>query len=329
MRDKALTLLKIAISLALIAWAFSRVPLAEVGEQLASARPVYLVAALGAFILAILADGAKWHVLLRAQGFAVSRRTVIKFQFVGFFFNNFLPAANLGGDLMRGYGLARATEQPAGAAVSVLLDRAIGFLAYMSSAVVASVIAVNVWGREELRPVQIVAVAAALASLAALGLLLSRRVRTVIGRVFAWRPLSALGRPWQHVSHALDAYSNRTGVFVVVFGIALAGLVCTVLVNWLVSQAMGGEMTLPMIFLFNPLIALVLILPISIGGLGVSQAAYPFFYGMAGVSPEHALAVSLLVQLIQLVASLPGGYFWLTNRRASQAPAEPVRESAS
>jgi hypothetical protein len=48
-----------------------------------------------------------------------------------------------------------------------------------------------------------------------------------------------------------------------------------------------------------------------------------------GLSPQHVLAVSLLVQLIQSVASLPGGYLWLTNRRASQAPVEPLKESAS
>jgi len=327
MRERAMAVLKIAISIGLIAWTFSRVPLAEVGSQLASARPAYLVAALVAFVLAILADGAKWHVLLRAQGFSVPRTTVFRFQFIGFFFNNFLPSANLGGDIMRGFGLARLTERPAAAAISVLLDRGMGFLAYMSSAVVASIIAVNVVGREELRQVQGVAALAVLAIVIGLGLLLSRRLRAHITRLFAWRWLSALARPWEHISHALDAYHHRSAALPTAFGIALLGILCTALVNWLVSQAMGGQMALPMIFLFNPLIALVLMLPISVGGLGVSQAAYPFFYGMAGVSTEHALAVSLLVQLTQLLASLPGGFFWLRARRAAETPARSAERS--
>jgi len=321
----ATALLKIAVSLGLVAWRFSRVPLAEVGQQLASARPGYLVAGLGVFVLAILADGAKWHVLLRAQGFTLPRRTVFRFQFIGFFFNNFLPAANLGGDVMRGYGLARLTERPADAAVSVLLDRGLGFLAYMSSALVASIIAVNVLGRAELRPVQGVAVLAVAAILVGFGVLLSRRLRALVTRVFDWRPLRALAPLWNRISQALDLYRHRIGALRAAFGIALLGIFCTALVNWLVSQAMGGELPLPLIFLINPLIALVLMLPISIGGLGVSQAAYPLLYGMAGVSAEHALAVSLLVQLTQLLASLPGGYFWLRTRRA--APAGSAGES--
>lgn len=326
MKDRALALLKVAVSVGLVAWTFSRIPLAEVGSQLAAARPGYLLAALAAFVLAILADGAKWHVLLRAQGFTLPRRTVFRFQFIGFFFNNFLPSANLGGDIMRGFGLARLTERPADAAVSVLLDRGLGFLAYMSSALVASIIAVNVLGRAELRPVQAVAVLALVAILVGIGLLLSRRLRALLTRVFGWRPLQPLAPLWEHISHALDIYRHRTAALRTAFGIALLGIICTALVNWLVSQAMGGEMTLPMIFLINPLIALALMLPISIGGLGVSQAVYPFFYGAVGVSAEHALAVSLLVQLIQLVASLPGGLFWLRNRRGARAQpgAEPV-----
>jgi uncharacterized protein (TIRG00374 family) len=284
---------------------------------------------LAVFALDILTDGAKWYVLLRAQAFAVPLKTVFKFQFTGFFFNNFLPSANLGGDFMRGFGLARLTERPAGAAVSVVVDRAIGLLAYMSLAVVASVVLVNVGGRGELRGLQAMAVLIAVAIVAVLGLLLSRRARAGVARVFRRRRLARLAKPWAGISSALDDYRSHPGALAAAFGIALIGIGCASLAIWLVSQAMGGEMTLAVILLFNPMIALVLMLPISFGSLGVSQAAYPFFYGLAGVTAEHAVAVSLVAQLVQLVASLPGAYFWLTNRRATQAPGEPLKESAS
>jgi hypothetical protein len=97
--------------------------------------------------------------------------------------------------------------------------------------------------------------------------------------------------------------------------VALLGILCTTLVNWCLSQAIGGLMTLPIILLFNPLIALVLMLPISIGGLGLNQAAYPFFYGLAGVPADHAVAVSVLMQALIVVGGLPGGLFWWRGRR--------------
>ena len=171
-----------------------------------------------------------------------------------------------------------------------------------------------------------VALLAALASALVLAMLLSRRLRALITRLFGWRPLAPLARTWGHVSQALDAYRFRLRAVGIAFGIAVLGLLCTALVNWLVSQAMGGQMPLLAIFLFNPLIALVMTLPISIGGLGVSQAAYPFFYVPIGVSADHALAVSLLMQLTQLLASLPGGLFWLRTRRATRASGPSVSE---
>ena len=84
-------------------------------------------------------------------------------------------------------------------------------------------------------------------------------------------------------------------------------------------------MSLPVIMLFNPLIALVGMLPISIGGIGVNQAAYPFFYGLAGVPVDHALAVSILMQAIMFLGSLPGGVLWLVGKR--QEPAAPEQQA--
>ena len=62
-------------------------------------------------MLAIVINGAKWQVLMRAQGVRVPFGAVLRFIFAGFFFNNFLPA-NVGGDVSAGSAL-RATPTEA------------------------------------------------------------------------------------------------------------------------------------------------------------------------------------------------------------------------
>lgn len=314
MRDKLTTLLKLIISLALVIFVFSRVDLAAVGAQLASATPGFVLAALLLYLLAITVNAAKWWVLLRAQGIRVPFRALLEMQFVGFFFNNFLPA-NVGGDVMRGYTLARYTDRLADAAVSVVVDRIMGLLAYMSTAAVAAFVLVSVTGRRDLQAVEWVAALALIVMAVGFSILLSRRLRGTLSRLFGWRPLARLAPMWQGISDALNAYRFRYASLAGAFGVALLGILCTTLVNWCLSQAIGGLMALPAILLFNPLIALVLMLPISIGGLGLNQAAYPFFYGLAGVPADHAVAVSVLMQVIIIVGSLPGGMFWLRGRR--------------
>lgn len=316
LRDKLLTALKILVSAGLIVLAFTLVDMRQVGAQLVRARLPLFVAALLTYMLAIIVNGVKWQVLLRAQGIRIPFAALLRFLFVGFFFNNFLPA-NVGGDVMRGYGLARYTDRAAGAAVSVIMDRIIGLMAYMSTAVVAAIVAVNMTGHQELAQVEWVAMIALGVLAVGFGVLLSRRLRSLIARLFTWRWLAPLAPLWDRISEAFNAYRFRYRALALAFGIALIGILCTTFVNWLLSQSMGGLMPLSAIFLFNPLIALVLMIPISIGGIGVSQTAYPFFFGLARVPADHALAVSLLMQGIALLGSLPGGVLWFQRRRAS------------
>jgi uncharacterized membrane protein YbhN (UPF0104 family) len=154
---------------------------------------------------------------------------------------------------------------------------------------------------------------------AGFSVLLSRRLRGFISRILALLPFAPLASIWEKLSDAFNSYRYQYRALAVAFGIALLGIGCTTLVNWCLSQAVGGQMSLPIIMLINPLIALVGMLPISIGGLGLNQAAYPFFYGLAGVPADHAVAVSVLMQAIILLGSLPGGVFWLRGRQKVQS----------
>lgn len=317
MRNRLTTLLKLLISLGLVFLAFRSVNLAAVGEQLASARLGFFLAALGLYLVAIVVNAVKWQVLLRAQGVKIPFGALLQFQFVGFFFSNFLPA-NVGGDLMRGYGLARYTDRTAEAAVSVIVDRIVGLMAYMSTAALAAFVIVTVGGHHELLAVEWVAIIALAVLALGFGVLLSRRLRALISRLFTWHWLSPLAPLWSRVSEAFNAYRFKYRALALAFGVALAGILCTTFVNWFLSQAMGGLMSLGVIFLLNPVIALVLMMPVSIGGIGVSQAAYPFLYGLAGVPADHALAVSLLMQAVIILGSLPGALFWLQGKSRAQ-----------
>lgn len=313
MKDKLLTSLKVVVSIGLIAYLFTRVDLAAVGGILASARPGYLILALLLYLTAITLNAVRWQVLLRAQRIQVPLQALLEYTFVGVFFNNFLPA-NVGGDVMRGYGLARYSDRAAEAAVSVLVDRIVGLLAFMSSAVLAALLAVRATGQENLRQLALVAAITLGGVVLIFLLLLSRRLRARLERLFEWGPLARLAPLYRRLSDSFDAYRHSYRALALAFFIGLVMVFLTNFVNWFLAQALGGGMTLLHICLFNPLIALVLLIPISIGGLGLNQSAYVFFFGLVGVDERLALAVSLLLQLIIYVSSLPGGVLWWRGR---------------
>jgi uncharacterized protein (TIRG00374 family) len=325
LKDKVITALKAFISLGLMAYLFYHFLSDPLDRQillttLTTANYWYLLLALALFVVAIITNGVKWYILLRAQGIPVPLRPVISYTFVGSFFNNFLPA-NVGGDVMRGYGLARYTERSAEAAVSVVVDRIIGLLAFMFTAVVAALAAVNIipTGQSQtdqllaqnLAQVEVVAMLGMVAIVVAFAIMLSQRLRQLLGYLFDIKGLKPLQPLYQRISDAFGAYRHQFAALLTAFAVGVGTVLLTGLVDIAIVAGLNGTIPPIYIFLFNPIIAVALIAPISIGGLGTGSLLYVYFYGLVGVPATLAFALSLIKQGIIYVGSLPGGVLWL------------------
>lgn len=320
MRLRPIDLVKIAVSLVLIAYLLWRVDLDAVAATLRGASVPLLVGALAVYFGAIALNTAKWSLLLRAQGAAVPYPDLLAFTFTGLFFGNFLPT-NVGGDLVRGYDLARHLSRVEDAAISVLVDRLVGLTAFITSAAAMSVVAVFGWGRSDLMPLAGVVWLACAGALGFLAMLFSRRLRLLFGRLFRLPLLSQLEPVYGRLSEALQAYRDHPDALARAYGVGLMVIITSNLVNWAVAVAVGAGIPLRYVFLFNPMLAFAPLIVPSLGGLGVNQGAYDLLYSSLGgvVSPAGALAVSLLMQLIIYVSSLPGGLLWLRKRRRTLA----------
>ncbi len=322
MRDKLITVLKIVVSLGLIAYLLNRVGLNQVVEAMrsASANYLYLLIALALYFGAITVGCAKWQILLKAQGMEVPLGNLLSHTFVGLFFGNFLPT-NVGGDLVRGYDLARQTLLPAETAVSVLVDRLVGLIAFVFVAVVMALLVVYSGGQAGLWQVVVAAMVAFLGLCAGFALILSGRLRAQARRLFNRALLSSLAPLYDRLSAALSAYRRSYGALAQGFFISVLVLTIGSVVNYLIALSLGGGISLLHIFLFTPLITFVLLIPISIGGIGLNQSAYVFFFNLVNVPEEKSLSISIIMQVIILLASLPGGVLWW--RRRSLRALEP------
>lgn len=315
MRHKLVTVLKIVVSLGLIAYLLSRVGLSQVVEAMRSASTnyPYLLIALVLYFGAIVVGSVKWQILLNAQGMEVPLGNLLSYTFVGLFFGNFLPT-NVGGDLVRGYDLARDTRLPAEAAISVLVDRMVGLIAFVFVAVVMALLVVYSAGQAALWEVVLLAVIAFMGLCGGFALMLSDRLRAQVRRLFDTTLLSSLAPLYDRLSAALSAYRRSYGPLAQAFFISILVLSIGSVVNYLIALALGGGISILHIFLFTPLITFVLLIPISIGGIGLNQSAYVFFFNLVGVPEQKSLAISLIMQAIIIVASLPGGVLWWRKR---------------
>jgi uncharacterized protein (TIRG00374 family) len=329
LRDRLSTILKIAVSLGLIAYLLSRVGLSRVVEVMRSASTnyVYLVIALALYFGAITVGSLKWRILLKAQKIDVPLGSLLSYTLVGLFFGNFLPT-NVGGDLVRGYDLARHTSLPAETAISVLVDRLVGLIAFVFVAVVMALLVVYSAGQTELWEVALAAAILLLVLCGGFALILSRRLQAQVRRLFDRPLLSRLAPMYERLSAALLAYRRAYKALAQGFFISILVLTIGSVVNYLIALSLGGGISALHIFLFTPLITFVLLIPVSIGGIGLNQSAYVFFFNLVGVAEERSLAISLIMQAIIIVASLPGGIVWWRKRslRPPQSSPDAVAE---
>ena len=340
MKDKLIIALKVFISLGLMAYFFylflsDPVKRTVFLASFATADYGYWLLALGFFVLAILSNALKWQILLKAQGVKIPFwRGTTNITFIGFFFTNFLPG-NVGGDVMRGFSLARYTDRNADAAVSVVVDRVIGIMAFMFTGVLAAFTAVQLVAigqargmiaaderlAQNLTQVEIVASMVMLGIIGIFGVMLSHRLRLLVGQFFKIKFLRPLGPIYQQLSEAFGAYRYQYRALLLAFLVGLANPLLTGLVDLAILAGLHEQVNPLYIFLFNPIIATLLIVPISIGGLGTQQALYVYFYGLVGVPATTAFALALIKQVIIYLGSLPGGFLWWQKQKAPERAA--------
>lgn len=318
MRDRLLTLAKVAISLGLILFVFTRPTIRDADWQsiLANVRAWPWVVALAVYFGAIGLNVLKWQYLLRTLGVPVPYASLFRHNLVGLFFAN-LPLSMVGGDIARGWDLARHTDgQGAPVAVSVLVDRIVGLAAFLVAAVAGLAYAVWGLGRDDVGWLLLTLALALLAFALVVAVLMSQRLRRLVEGVFRWRPLGRFLPLYRQLSDSVQIYRTHAGALFVAFGLGLATVLATCVVNYLAAMTVGARVPFAWVLVLTPLTPFALYIPSIASGLGVNQAVFvALYHNLAGILPQApALAMSLVMQLTIYVSSLPGAVLWWQRR---------------
>lgn len=85
-----------------------------------------------------------------------------------------------------------------------------------------------------------------------------------------------------------------------------------ILQMWFFSWYFGAGLSIMSIFIFLPVISMILVLPISFAGFGAREQLYLFFFGSLARSPESLLLTSTFSGILGILLSLIGGLVTLT-----------------
>ena len=87
----------------------------------------------------------------------------------------------------------------------------------------------------------------------------------------------------------------------------------------LMARGIGVTLGLGIWFSVVPLIALAIVLPISINGVGIREGGMVFLLSRWGIAEEQAVAIGLLWFFATIVTGLIGGFLFLLDRRSPKS----------
>jgi uncharacterized protein (TIRG00374 family) len=307
---------KVAFSVGLMAFLFSRIPAVQVGEVLRHADRRWLATAAGLMLASNLLGAWQWARLLGAVGIRIPLWKVVSYYHVGLFFNNFLPA-NIGGDFMRVMDVSRHDRSRASALSTVLMDRLIGTVALAGLALVTTLPAID---RFHLTLAYLALVGFFGISVVMVWAVFHPALLPAIERMLARVGLSGLKGPLDDLAARLGEYRKQRRLILQL--LLLAGVVqmSRIAVHALVARALGLTIPFSYFLLFVPLLAVIVSLPISLNGIGVREGAGIVLFGLVGVDRTAAFSLQFTTYLVAVAVSLLGGLTFLARipiRRAT------------
>lgn len=311
-RVYVLAVAKLVFSIGLIYWILGRADVEEIMGAVQHANLPLLLCAFCMNFVGYALSVSRWQILLKVQGIQASRFYLLKSFMVSFFFNNLLPST-FGGDAIRAYDSWKIGQCKAKAVVSVFADRFLGLVA----------LTILVWGGLTLSweltaelplfPLWIVG-----STIGAVGLcwLVFSPKKESGGAFPATGPkfLEQAFRFIQKVFEAFLVFKDQKKTLAKALGISLALQVNVIVYYFLVAQSLNFEIPLHSFFFFIPVVLFMMMIPVTINGIGIRENAFAYFLGMFGVSISEALAFAWLTYAFILIQGLLGGIVYMVRR---------------
>jgi uncharacterized membrane protein YbhN (UPF0104 family) len=320
-RRQAVTLgLRLAVSAGMLAVLITKVPSFNPSDMVphwSVGTALWLSAAALLTLAGIILSALRWQKVLGALDIDAGLPLLMSHYLAGQFVSNVLPTT-IGGDVLRVSRLSRDTGESPGTFASVVLERLTGWLVLPVITIIG--FTVNP-GLRHLGTATRVALMLAVGTLVLLAAVLVAAGSPRLGGRFAttggWRRFVGA------VHLGVDRLRSDPGAAANVLVAGFAYQFALVLSAVAAARALGLQPAgLTALLAFFPAVLIAQVLPISMSGLGVREGAFVLFLQPLGVAQQEAIALGLLLYMLNLVVSLLGApAFAAGGRRHHQATA--------
>jgi len=304
---KFLIVLKFVISFSLLAYIINKTDWDRAYQDISNANYYLIVTAFLLNIFERVELTFKWNLLIRARGIVVSFGRLFLINAIGTFWGFFLPSS-LGTDVVRGYYLVKNNSEKLVSISSIFVDRFLGLLSLTIIASVAITLSSHTISGIDLK---IVLYLISAGMLAAFYLLQNERSSKWFTSLLTRIRFKKVVTPVIKLHQSILEYKNHKEVLWYSFTINFIVQLTRIMIYYFIAIAFGISIPFFYFVLFIPVIMIVLLIPISIGGLGVREGTFIAFFASVGVPVQDAVVITFTNTIINTTNTMLGGLVYL------------------
>lgn len=295
---------KIALSIGLVLYAFSKVDVSSAMGHLRSISAYAIVVVLVLLSVQMLIAALRLRELLTLLGARCNVIGAVDVVMIGAFFGQTMISF-IGGDVMRIWRIVRSSTSVSIATKSILFDRASGFVSLVVLTLLGLPFLLQLINQPELKISLLIAMAGFVTGF--LFFLSLQHLPDVLKKRRIFKMIADFSR------EAAGLSKNKKGL-IALLGLSLLIHIMNVVILYVIALSLSIEITFLNAFVLLPPVLFLSALPISVAGWGVREGAMVVALNMVNVPAHQSLALSICFGLCTLAISLPGGALWFYTR---------------
>jgi len=255
------------------------------------------------FFFYYLIFSLRWKFLLRAQKINITPGKSYLYILVSFFFNNFLPSG-LGMDMIRSAyaGGRKNFEKALGTSI---MERILG----MTGMMLIGFFAVFS-GKAEFVKLSILYIGLILLIVTIYYFSISLKIEWLKEKLLSIK-LFNLGDSLRKFYRAFKIYKNKRKTIIIGIGYSVLVQVVIILINYFIAKGLSLPIPIFALIAYIPIITVISLIPITINGLGLREAAYVHFFCLLNITEGQAMSLSLVFFITSVIASCLGGIVFI------------------
>ena len=306
-KDNLYQVIKFLIGLSLIFFLFTKIETEILLEKILNINVFWLTITFIVAHINILISSLKWQWLLCALGITAGLFRLIFLYLIGTFFSNFLPSM-VGGDIVRVYLLARDKKETASIVAATFTERFLGITALI---VFILLILFNESVYDVFPAIAIVVSAVLFLYFLVILIIFQEKHLSYITPFKRFNLLKKIINLSVDTHSKLQYFKKKKKPILISFILSIFFYLNCIFTAYAAAQSFNINVSVEVLMIVVPLVIFISLLPISVGGLGVSEVGYVYFFMFFGISNVDALSIALLLRARVIFSSILGGIAYL------------------